>query len=298
MGMSSLRARLSLGAALLGTLGPAAVYALFSYLRFGNPLSTGYDHLPIVLWQPLQLEAVRSLLLGLGKGLFIFSPLLIIALWGMWIERARLALYSIACLAALAGNVILSASFWAPDGCWSWGTRYQVHLLPLFAYPAWVGMRDLLGRRIGAPVVAIALGLGLFFQLCGLLAPFWREYVQVYDQLRKSVPIADSSADSWWAPDDSVELEQSCWLVYERQFAMRLGNIASSIRAVGEGKESTFRMLRTFANLFANFWGLRMALDNSGWARMVVICTWLGIVVGAATCLYGAFYKGRDCQIH
>ncbi len=191
IGLVSYRARQSVGAALLGALAPAAIYALFAYLRFGNPFSTGYEFIPLVLWQPLQFEVVVSLLFGLGKGLFIFSPLLAISLWGMWIDRARLALYGIACLAALAGNVILSASFFAPDGCWSWGPRYQVHLLPLFVYPAWVGMRDLLRRRVGVPIVGFALGLGLFFQLCALLAPDRLEY--------SKLPITQG----WWKIQDA-----------------------------------------------------------------------------------------------
>ena len=275
MGLGSLRARQSAGAALLGALGPAAIYMLFAYLRFGNLFSTGYDHeVPVwdnvsyALWQPLQLEAVRSLLFGLGKGLFIFSPLLTIAFWGMWIDRARHALYGIACLAALAGSVIFSAFYFTPDGCWSWGTRYQVHLLPLFAYPAWVGMRDLLRRRVGVPIVAIALGCGLFFQLCGLLASMEVEYVQ----LRKNqVPIPT--------------LVEVCRIVREHQFAMRLGNIASVIRVVGEGGEIMDPVLR---RVFGHLWVLRLVRDHSGWARGAVIFAWLGIFVGAATCLYRA----------
>ncbi len=274
-GWASRRARQSVGAALLGAMGPAAIHLIFAYLRFGNPFSTGYEFIPLVLWQPLQFEVVKSLLFGLGKGLFIFSPLLAIALWGMWIDRARLALYGIACLVALAGNVILSASFFAPDGCWSWGPRYQVHLLPLFVYPAWVGMRDLLGHRVGVPIVKIALGLGFFFQLCTLLAPDRLEYSQV--------PITQG----WWKIQDPrarmQNIMEGCSIIQDRQFPMRLGNIASVIRAVGEGRGITDPALR---REFGNFWVVRLGRDLSGWVRGAVILAWLGIVAGAATCLY------------
>src|SRR5262249_33101581 len=51
VGIKSRRARQSVIAALLGTLGPAAVHGLFAYLRFGSFLSAGYeyhgyDHVP------------------------------------------------------------------------------------------------------------------------------------------------------------------------------------------------------------------------------------------------------------
>ena len=275
IGLASLRARQSVGAVLLGALGPAAIHLIFAYLRFGNPFSTGYEFIPLVLWQPLQFEVVMSLLFGLGKGLFIFSPLLAIALWGMWIDRARLALYGIACLVALAGNVLLSACFFAPDGCWSWGPRYQVHLLPLFVYPAWVGMRDLLGRRVGVPIAGVALGLGLLFQLCALLAPDRLEYSQL--------PITQE----WWKIQDHrarmQNIMEGCSVIQQRQFQMRLGNIASVILAVGEGGEIADPALR---REFGNLWVVRLGRDLSGWARGAVIFAWLGIVAGAATCLY------------
>jgi hypothetical protein len=279
-GLGSVRARQSIGATLLGALGPAAAHALFAYLRFGNFFSTGYDHMPLVLWQPLRLEVMTSLLFGLGKGLFIFSPLLGIALWGMWVDRARLGFYGMACLAALAGNVILSASFFAPDGCWSWGTRYQVHLLPLFAYPAWVGMRDLLGRRLGAPIVRIALGLGLFFQLCALLAPERLEYSQV------------SITQGWESIQNHQErinkVQEGCWVVQNQQFAMRFENIASVIQAVAEGKTITDRELSA---KFGSLWVLRLMRGRSAWISGTVILAWLTILTGATICLYYALRR-------
>jgi|RhiMethySRZTD1v2_1073278.scaffolds.fasta_scaffold24196_2 hypothetical protein len=276
LGWWSPRASQSVAAFLLGALGPAAVHVLFAYLRFGRLFSTGYDRIgdtvPLVLWLPVQFDVVWSLLFGLGKGLFIFSPLLVIALWGIWIDRARLALYGIACLAALACNVILSASFFAPDGCWAWGPRYQVHLLPLFAYPAWVGIRDLLGRRMGAPIVAIVVGLGLCFQGSALLAPDRLEYNQL--------PI------NQWTTTQNTEV--GCRVILERQFAMRFGNLVTVLRAAGNGRLPTEIKDPAIPRDFGNLWVYRLVFKYPGWVRVAAIFLWLVIVTAAVTCLYRA----------
>ena len=54
-----------------------------------------------------------------------------------------------------------------------------MHLLPLFAYPAWEGMRYLFARRMGRVLLATALGFGLFSQLCAMVGSDRVEYLQV-----------------------------------------------------------------------------------------------------------------------
>ena len=273
VGVGSSRARQTAGAALLGALAPAAVHAIFAYLRFGNPLSTGYELLPPGAVDPtvpdawLALQMVMNLLFGLGKGLFIYSPLLAIALWGLWIERARLAPYAIACLLALAGSVILSVKTlpYFLDGCWSWGARYQVHLFPLFAYPAWEGMRYLFARRVGKVFLATALGFGLFSQLCAMVGSDRVEYLQV-------LPIYNLQ-------------REHCQVVREHQFAMRVSNISSAIRLAGEYVETKDSVLNAE---FGTLWGLRLARNLSPWGKAAVVLTWLGIFAGAAACFHRA----------
>jgi hypothetical protein len=271
VGVGSSRALQTAGAALVGALGPAVVHAIFAYLRFGNPLSTGYDQLaPEVFdrtlpdaWLAFQIDAVMNLLFGLGKGLFIYSPLLAIAFWGLWIKRARLAPYAIVSLLALAGSILLSVTTipYFLDGCWSWGARYQVHLFPLFAYPAWEGMRYLFARRMGKVLLATALGFGLFSQLCAMVGSDRIEYLQV-------LPISKLQ-------------REVCPIVREHQFAMRVSNISSVIRLAGEDVKTKDPVLH---REFGTLWGLRLARNLSPWAKATVVLTWLGIFAGAAAC--------------
>jgi hypothetical protein len=84
---------------------------------------------------------------------------------------------------------------------------------------------------------------------------------------------------------------EGCSIIQDRQFPMRLGNIASVIRAVGEGRGITDPALR---REFGNFWVVRLGRDLSGWVRGAVILAWLGIVAGAATCLYRSLRQKWD----
>jgi len=134
------------------------------------------------------------------------------------------------------------------------------------------------------PIVKIALGLGFFFQLCTLLAPDRLEYSQV--------PITQG----WWKIQDPrarmQNIMEGCSIIQDRQFPMRLGNIASVIRAVGEGRGITDPALR---REFGNFWVVRLGRDLSGWVRGAVILAWLGIVAGAATSP-GVHRDKKDCR--
>ena len=151
------------------------------------------------------------------------------------------------------------------DGCWSWGARYQVHLLPLFAYPAWEGMRYLFARRVGKVLLATALGFGLFSQLCAMVGSDRVEYLQVL-------------------PIYNLEREL-CQVVREHQFAMRVSNISSVIRLAGEDVKTKDPVLNAE---FGTLWGLRLARNLSPWGKAAVVLTWLGMFAGAAACFHRA----------
>jgi hypothetical protein len=261
-----------IGAGLLGASGPAGVHLTFAYLRFGNALFTGYEFLrpgwevqvPAGAGAEFYVSMALYLLFGPGKGFFVYSPLLIIALWGLWVKRSTLATYSAACFAALLLGVIVALRTIpiAHDGCWSWGARYQVHLLPLFAYPAWVGVQALLARPLRVVVMAV-LAFGLLAQISGMLGSERVEYLEI-------------------APHhDDVGL---CLAVQKHQFGMRVGNIAKAIGLTDSG--ATDDILK---REFVMFSALYNARSFSGWARSVVIFVWVGLFAVAAACLLPIF---------
>jgi len=271
---------------LYGLAAPATVHAFFAYLRFGDPFSTGYDQLssifPRGMWTFPGLPVLWDVLLGTGKGLFTYSPLLLIAIWGVWADRKRNFVYGAASLAALACSAILSAAFVAPDGCWSWGMRYQVHLLPLFAYFAWAGARDLIQRRFWSWTVPAAVAFGVMFQLSALVAPDRLEYNQL--------PV------KWTLNPPQEILQEGCRLIQERQFVMRLENIVTVIRTLASGKKLGEIPDPFLRSEFGYFWAFRLARDHTGWKRAALAVSWLTLLGGAAFCLYREFrgVEGRS----
>jgi len=268
LGLRSIGARKAIGAALFGALSPAAVHMILAYLRFGNPLSTGYDQVvSSFLYRPPiseTLQSVLNLLVGPGKGLFLYSPLLLIAFWVLWTKWEKVGLYGVGCLLALAASVLISVKVlfdW--DGCWSWGARYQVHLLPLFAYPAWLGIADLWERGAGRVIVVTMLGFGLFAQLCSMMGTDRLEHIQLVN----------------------AGTAEPCPIVRANQFVMRLGNISSVIRTEVTGRGLNDRVL---VDEFAPFWGVRLARRGSGWSRTAVTLAWLALFPLAAACLHRA----------
>jgi hypothetical protein len=150
----------------LGAAVPFALWLLYNYARFGNPLDSGKSgiagHPP--LWgNPL--SGLLGLLFSPGKSIFLFFPtaaLGVLALYAWRRERPMLsaALGSVT-LVQLAFSSCLT--FWSSD--WAWGPRYLMLLAPMLTLP--LGMNDWasgLRRR----VTVLVASFGLVVQLLGI----------------------------------------------------------------------------------------------------------------------------------
>ena len=110
-----------------------AVTGWYNWIRFGNPLITGY--LPEERFATPFLEGFYGLILSPGKGLLWYNPLFFAALaaWPIFYRRHRAE-------ALLAAAVVLSnVAFYAPWYLWwaghSWGPRFLVTILPFAILP-------------------------------------------------------------------------------------------------------------------------------------------------------------------
>lgn len=155
---------------LLGSLPPALLMMHFQYRAFGSPFTPGHlfvesDAFRAAHEQGLygavgvSPKAIYGLLLDPGAGLFPLTPLLWLALPGLWLQLrdraeragaiANSALCVLSCLAISAMNN------WR--GGWTVGPRYLAVCVPFLAFAAAVAL-DRLARR--APLSAAGLGLG------------------------------------------------------------------------------------------------------------------------------------------
>ncbi|NVO20253.1 MAG: hypothetical protein HXX13_11160 [Bacteroidetes bacterium] len=117
---------------------------IYNYYRFGNPLESGYTiawHIAhresIVFWS---LERIPRSLFGFilspAKGLLIFSPTIVISLWGItkfWNKYRRFTLSIVAICAFYL--LLYSMNFAWHGSIWSFGPRYILPIVPLLYIP-------------------------------------------------------------------------------------------------------------------------------------------------------------------
>ncbi len=151
---------------------PLAFLALYDTVLFGNPAAVSYTP---QLWQWSSLEGLPGNLVSPSRGLLIFSPFLVAALWA-FSRRARrdaLAAFALAAFAAMLAVHGLYIEWW---GGWSYGNRYLVEALPILATGVALAWRD---ARGGARLlIAAAIVFAVALQAAGLVAyyHFWDGY--------------------------------------------------------------------------------------------------------------------------
>ena len=153
------------------TLG-VAVFLLFNYWRFGTLLAPAkYDQ--FVVFDSNRLAAFLSLTVSPGKSIVLFSPPAILAALGAreLFRRAPLLVVTVAFVSLIHALLVIQLTFFGGD--WSWGPRYLVVLIPLWALAAPWAVQKL--RR---SVVALILAVGLAVQVLGVSLDYQRFFFE------------------------------------------------------------------------------------------------------------------------
>ncbi len=165
-------------AAVLGFL--LALVGLYNWVRFASPFETGYGGREVgAVQQGNWREALPGLLISPGKGLVLFSPIVLLGLlsFGPFARRApRLALL-VAVLAVEHVAFYARVPQW--DGGTCWGPRYLDFIVPLLVLPLAAGLAWLIApeRTRGVRLVlggfaGVVIALALVVQLLGVLINF------------------------------------------------------------------------------------------------------------------------------
>jgi hypothetical protein len=164
------------------SIGPALLLA-YRLSVFGSPVLprlVNYPYPPLV-GNPL--TGVAGLLFSPGKSVFLYSPLLVLALLGFGSFRRRFSTVSLVVFALTVVHVLIigSLSFWHSE--WCWGPRYLLVLIPLwclampFAIEGRRWRRNLAVGLVAAGVAVNLLGLAVvherFYFERGLPTYFW-----------------------------------------------------------------------------------------------------------------------------
>ncbi|WP_370459099.1 hypothetical protein [Aggregicoccus sp. 17bor-14] len=160
------------GLALVGALPFVLGLMAYHQAAFGHPLESGYKHLADAAYQPwhlggflgIRLPDPRALELSLFsplRGLFALSPVLLLALPGLWLlgrrkdseGRALFWLTGVLCL----GYAYFTASFSYASWGWTTGPRHLTGLVPFLMLPVGLALAGL--QRRGGPWAGVGAGL-------------------------------------------------------------------------------------------------------------------------------------------
>ena len=213
-------------------LTPAVVItAAYNTLRFGAPWRTGYYF--AAFNHPLG-AGLYGLLLSPAAGLFIYVPLLALALIGLFLAMRRLPLLASAALALLALRVLVYATWFAWSAYWAWGPRYLVPAMPALA----IGLLEVF-RRWSAlhvevkAVVALVVAVSGLVQFVGATVAY--EHAVMFSALLQAHPpvlgagfVIDEALPSTQAVFDRILFDWSLWPIPDEARDLVQGRYLSS----------------------------------------------------------------------
>jgi hypothetical protein len=143
------RGRRLVGWLALGVAPAALIYLAYNTFAFGNSLALGYDHLagPDVFKEGQaqgifgvttpRLEAIWQTTFGPYRGIFLLSPVLLLAIPGIILlyRRSGWRAESLVCAAIGCGFFLFNWSYFAWDGGYSMGPRHVLVAVPFLIVP-------------------------------------------------------------------------------------------------------------------------------------------------------------------
>ena len=277
----------------------AGAVGLYNWSRFGSPTEFGYGSTPWTKSAPLNSV---GLLFSPGKGLLLYSPLVLLGALGlprMWREDRPLALALMAfffSLTALSGASI----YWGDE---VWGPRYIVPAAWALLVPIawWAGtaarQRALAGLACLAVLVQI-LGVSTQYVhytdvvrgLSGV--PVYQNRVGVHPQ---KIPYGDDSTR--WIPELSALLVQSEGLLSSQVVERVSGGDGLEVTyAPFEGRSRTVDLSDPRYRMGLDFWWV-VPPSNATLDRLLAAALLL-LAAAAAACLYlEAFGRRRPAAL-
>jgi hypothetical protein len=128
----------------LWALPPVIPALLYNAVYNASPIAFGYqDEVARGLTFP-KWDGILGLLVSPSRGLFVYSPFLVFALWGLWLQRSERERRLFWAFAAVIGIYIATLIQFSWDGGWGYGTRLMVDVMPywmLLLVPAFARLR-------------------------------------------------------------------------------------------------------------------------------------------------------------
>jgi len=178
---------------------------IFNYARFGTPFYEGRYSDPLIFGAGNPLAALLGLIVSPGKGVFFFSPPLVLAFLGGRRLFARAPSLTAAIVALSVTHLLIITQVLFFGGDWCWGPRYLLVLVPLWglALPFAVERARggvipiLISLGVAIQVMAIGLDHHRFFYERNLAPHFWARDQWFYFRSSQLLARPGELAVSW-----------------------------------------------------------------------------------------------------
>jgi hypothetical protein len=193
------------------------LWALYNWVRFGNPLMTGYSSL--LRWDTPVGEGIYGLLFSSGKGLVWFAPLIVLSIAALpvFIRRARAEGWLM--VGMVSAFIVLHSVYdsWAGGG--GWGPRLIVPVMTWLVLPLGVILERKLRLAWQEMGLAVVIAASVFVQVLGVSVNYARHLQAVYNTSRSSEEYFERVQFHW---ADSPIAGQV------REFLAVMGNVRSA----------------------------------------------------------------------
>ncbi len=117
----------------LPILAVLALLGFYNWVRFGSPIDTGYHFASGEGFTKPLLDGIYGLTIGPYRGLFWYSPILLLAIPGWLMLGRKISSLVWLILALTLLQIVSFAAWWSWDGGIVWGPRFLLTVTPLIA---------------------------------------------------------------------------------------------------------------------------------------------------------------------
>jgi hypothetical protein len=239
-----------------------AIYLYYNYLRWGSILSTGYGiafagtgvSTPVGVLHESPLVGLYGMFLSPGKSIFLYSPPLLLALYGFPRFVKRFRHVAIAMLLTALPGLYVHAQMISWAGDYAWGPRYMTFALGVLLVPAGFLLQDWLEnlqklRRLAALAsVLVIFTAGGFVTYLGN-AIYWDHYIRIQsDASQFWLGVPNNKGDGISAPN------APCPVCFETIYSLQ--------------------WLPPFQHIVGNYWLLSHLPKNDSWIEAEKDAPW------------------------
>jgi hypothetical protein len=164
----------------LPVLAVLALLGLYNWVRFDSPVDTGYHFDSGEGFTKPLLDGIYGLTIGPQRGLFWYSPVLLLAIPGLLMLRRKNVSLAVLILALSLLQIMSFAAWWSWDGGIVWGPRFLLTVTPLIALCLAPLIEAAWQKRLIAGVVISFSLLSFGVQLLGSLYTIYPFFGYLY----------------------------------------------------------------------------------------------------------------------